>query len=48
MIPKAVVSFTDLIPKGQSTIRSFVITANKMTANFVPCGILRLLLPIDD
>ncbi len=38
-ISKAEVSSTNLILNGQSAISPFVITANRMTPNFVPCGI---------
>ena len=39
MICKAKVSSTNLILNGRSAISPFVITANRMTPNFVPCGI---------
>ena len=38
-ISKAEVSSTNLILNGQSAISPFVITANRVTPNFVPCGI---------
>jgi hypothetical protein len=41
-ISKAEVSSTNLILKDQSAISPFVITANKITPSFVPCGIPRL------